>query len=69
MNKRQWVISASEVNKKLDVQIFDETQAGLVLIDRSKKEIKKMMIDDLISNGKWSHRLIKLVQELENEQQ
>lgn len=57
---------AKHINEKLGVAIFDEqSPIDLKLIKYSKKEIKELCIDDLIQDGKWTNRLIMLVDDIE----
>lgn len=57
-----------EINEKLGVKIFDESNlVVLKLIKYTKKQIKELQIDDLIQDGKWSNRLIRIVHEIQTE--
>jgi hypothetical protein len=57
-----------EINEKLGVKIFDESNlVVLKLIKYTKKQIKELQIDDLIQDGKWSNRLIRLVHEIQTD--
>lgn len=61
-------LNAIEINKKLGVKVFDENKLDiLTIIKYSNKEIEELFIDDLIYDGKWTKRLIKLVNEMEQE--
>jgi hypothetical protein len=56
---------AVQVNCALGLEIFDESCiAGLKLKKYTAKQIKLLMIDDLISNGKATARLIKITNEV-----
>lgn len=58
-------VNAIYLNKKLGVKIFDESRLDILkLIKYSKKEIKDLCVDDLIIDGKWSKRLINIVNEI-----
>lgn len=57
-----------EINEKLGVKIFDESNlVVLKLIKYTKKQIKELQIDDLIQDGKWSNRLIRIVHEIQTD--
>ena len=54
------------INLKLGVDIYDEKfKDELILVPYTKKQIKKLMIDDLISeDSKPTLRLIKFIREI-----
>lgn len=56
---------AKLLNNKLGVNIFDESSDLLKINNFSKKEIKKLMIDDLIyEKNKPTPRLLNLTKEI-----
>lgn len=56
---------AKLLNNKLGVNIFDESSDLLKINNFSKKEIKKLMIDDLIyEKNKPTKRLLNLTKEI-----
>lgn len=58
--------NAAKVNERLGVTLFDETDIHrLRLLKFTKKDIKRLMIDDLIDDkGKGTERLARLVKEI-----
>lgn len=57
---------AVKINDRLDVKIFNETNIKrLEIIKYSKKEIKEMMIDDLVNEkGQGTDRLANFVKDI-----
>lgn len=58
--------NAQKVNQKLGVTLFDESDIHrLKLLKFSKKDVKKLAIDDLIDKeGRGTPRLAQLVKEI-----
>lgn len=58
--------NAAKINKRLGVTLFDESDIHrLRLLKFTKKDVKRLMIDDLIdSKGQGTERLARLVKEI-----
>lgn len=58
--------NAQKINQRLDITLFDESDIyRLRLLKFTKKDIKRLMIDDLIDDkGKGTERLARLVKEI-----
>ncbi len=58
--------NAQKINQRLGVTLFDETDIHrLKLLKFTKKDVKRLMIDDLIDKkGKGTERLAKIVKEI-----
>lgn len=58
--------NAVKINKRLDVKLFDESDIHrLRLLKFTKKDIKRLMIDDLIDDkGKGTERLARFVKDI-----
>lgn len=54
------------VNNKSDVKIYN---LDMSLIKYTKKQVEKLMIDDLIKNGKPTTRLIKFTKDILSEKE
>lgn len=58
--------NAIKINQALDVKLFDETDIYRLKLNKfTKKQIKDLVIDDLIDkNGKGTERLARFVKEI-----
>lgn len=58
--------NAVKINQALDVKLFDETDIYRLKLNKfTKKQIKELMIDDLIDDkGKGTERLARFVKEI-----
>ena len=57
--------NAIKINQALDVQLFDESHETLKLNKFTKKQIKDLVIDDLVDDkGKGTERLARFVKEI-----